>query len=140
MYATIALDPKTSHGHASPLLQPFLHHPLYSQIQYASARIASDHPALTSTNELVHIFLFSGNQIDHTYPIARHAAAAPTNPSAFAFTLRCARSHNAVSNPSSVVPSAGISLNSPSGSRTLCVRSSYKCPGIRCRSTHATIF
>src|ERR1019366_1869923 len=104
--------------------------------------MASDHPAVTSTNELVHMFLFSGKLPDHTYPAARQATLAAANPTVFAPVAALREcSQIPVSKPSKAVPIAGILLSIPSGSRTLwpCASSS-KCPGEIILSSHDTIF
>src|SRR5579872_2230332 len=110
----MALEPKTSQGKVHPERQH-----LISTAQKQRARSRSEYPPATSTNELVHMFLLSGNSSDQRYPRARLAAEAPSRPVIFAETLLCERSQSPVSTPISAVPIAGRSLSSPSGSRTL---------------------
>src|SRR5512146_1355221 len=110
------------------LLRP---HPRISTSQKSTKKSTRDHPAAASTNELVHIFLFSGNQLAQKYPRFKHTAAPAARPSALVLCGNDERTQRPASRPSSVVPSAGRSLSNPSGSRASWFGgSSYNCPGI----------
>src|SRR5580704_3790742 len=110
----MALEPKTSHTHVQPLRQF-----ICSTAQKQNVSRAREYPPATSTNELVHMFLLSGNSSDHRYPITRLQRQATANPAVLVFTLRFVRSQMPARQPMRVVPIAGRSLRRPSGSRTL---------------------
>src|ERR1700722_7821181 len=93
-------------------------------------------PAANSTYELVQSFLLMGNQTFQMLPNNKPVIEAASRPPALLDRDFGRRSQMPASTPNKMVPTAGISLSSPSGSRT----PSYRRPGRSLRSRYATQF
>src|SRR6185437_8233560 len=76
-------------------------------------------PAVRSTKELVHRFLFTGKIQPHAQPAAATIAPAAKRPASRSLRARRAPIQDPATTPKSVVATAGIVDSGPSGSHVL---------------------